>query len=255
MKKIKTLIYQKISSFLLFNISQPRISPLSDYNKLVKHLEVCDVILVEGRSRAARAISVITRSIWTHSALYIGNFEELTEDIQELILKHNSKLGSGPLIIESNIGEGVVIKNLNIYELDHLRICRPRNISKIQQNIIINYVLSELGLPYDNQQIFDLARFFCPWWILPRKWHSSLFNHNAQNPTKLTCSLLIATAFIKAKFPILPLLEKTTDGKLNMRTRNPRLFVPSDFDYSPFFEIIKYPIVEFDIFKNQYTLY
>ncbi|QIW09724.1 YiiX/YebB-like N1pC/P60 family cysteine hydrolase [Francisella sp. LA112445] len=250
MKKIKTLIYQKISSFLLFNISQPRISPLSDYNKLVKHLEVCDVILVEGRSRAARAISVITRSIWTHSALYIGNFEQLAKDIQELVLEYNPKLGSGPLIIESNIGEGVVIKSLNIYSSDHLRICRPRNISKIQKNIIINYALSELGLPYDNQQVFDLARFFCPWWILPRKWHSSLFNHNAQNPTKLTCSLLIATAFIKAKFPILPLLEKTTDGKLKVHTRNPRLFVPSDFDYSPFFEIIKYPITGLEDFKS-----
>lgn len=250
MKKVKTLIYKKISNFLLFNISKPRISPLSDYSRLIRNLKICDVILLEGRSRAARAISVITRSVWTHSALYIGDFEQLAEDIKELILKYNPKLGYGPLIIESNIGEGVVIKNLDVYASDHLRICRPRNISKIQKNIIINYVLSELGLPYDHQQVFDLARFFCPWWILPRKWHSSLFNHNAQNPTKLTCSLLIATAFIKAKFPILPLLEKTTDGKLKVHARNPRLFVPSDFDYSPFFEIIKYPIIKLEEFND-----
>jgi hypothetical protein len=28
--------------------------------------------------------------------------------------------------------------------------------------------------------------------------------------------------------------------------RNPKLFVPADFDYSPFFEIVKYPIIELD---------
>lgn len=190
---------------------------------------------------------MITRSIWTHSALYIGYFEHLSDEFRALALKYNSKLVFGPIIIESNLGEGVVIKNLDVYKTDHLRICRPKGISQQQKDTIINYVFAELGLPYDNQQIFDLARFLFPWWILPRKWRSSLFHHNAQEPTKLTCSLLIAMAFIQAKFPILPVLKsQLIDGKFQAIIRNPKLFVPSDFDYSPFFEIVKYPIIELD---------
>lgn len=63
---LRTFLYKKISKFLLYNINKPRIAPLSDYNKLIQHLEICDVILVEGRSLASRVISIITRSIWTH---------------------------------------------------------------------------------------------------------------------------------------------------------------------------------------------
>ncbi|MCK4710812.1 MAG: hypothetical protein KAU21_19515, partial [Gammaproteobacteria bacterium] len=28
--------------------------------------------------------------------------------------------------------------------------------------------------------------------------------------------------------------------------RNPKLFTPRDFDYSPYFDVIKYPIFDFD---------
>jgi len=100
-----------------------------------------------------------------------------------------------------------------------------------------------LGLQYDVRQIFDLARFLIPWTIFPRRWQSSLFSYNPGTSTKQSCSSLLAEAFSSVHFPILPVL-KEQGGSMEILMRNPRLFTPSDFDFSPFFEIIKYPIFE-----------
>ena len=42
-------------------------------------------------------------------------------------------------------------------------------------------------------------------------------------------------------FPILPFIDREEDGSVRFFKRNPRLAAPSDFDYSPYFAIIKYP--------------
>src|SRR4029078_4224452 len=55
----------------------------------------------------------------------------------------------------------------------------------------------------------------------------------------------IAEAFTSVTFPILPFIiknEKTS--RFEIVHRNPHLFAPKDFDYSPYFEIIKYPIFD-----------
>ena len=62
---------------------------------------------------------------------------------------------------------------------------------------------------------------------------------------------MIAEAFDAVHFPILPLIKKTSNSGMQLFRRNPKLCTPSDFDYSPYFEIIKYPFLDF----NQYTGY
>ena len=47
---------------------------------------------------------------------------------------------------------------------------------------------------------------------------------------------------MSVKFPILPLIHKDGKSMFELIHRNPRLFTPSDFDYSPYFDIIKYPV-------------
>ena len=42
-------------------------------------------------------------------------------------------------------------------------------------------------------------------------------------------------------FPILPFIDREEDGSVRFFKRNPRLAAPRDFDYSPYFSIIKYP--------------
>jgi len=51
--------------------------PLCDFNRLRFELRPCDVLLVEGRSRVAEVIKLITQSPWSHSALYIGRLFDI----------------------------------------------------------------------------------------------------------------------------------------------------------------------------------
>ena len=44
---------------------------------------------------------------------------------------------------------------------------------------------------------------------------------------------------------ILPLIRRDESDAVELYRRNPKLCVPSDFDYSPYFEIIKYPFFDF----------
>jgi hypothetical protein len=44
------------------------------------------------------------------------------------------------------------------------------------------------------------------------------------------------------QFPILPIIKQSPDQNIQMTPGNSRLYTPKDFDYSPFFQIIKYPI-------------
>jgi len=64
--------------------------------------------------------------------------------------------------------------------------------------------------------------------------------------TRNVCSYMLGEAFNSVNFPILPIAERGEDGSLTLYKRNPRLFTPKDFDYSPYFDIIKYPYFGLD---------
>jgi hypothetical protein len=104
-------------------------------------------------------------------------------------------------------------------------------------------VINRLGAAYEVRQLLDLARFFLPWGIMPRRWRSSLFQHNAGSPTRTVCSCLLGEAFSSVDFPVLTFIDRRDDGTLRFFKRNPKLFTPKDFDYSPYFDIIKYPFL------------
>lgn len=127
-----------------------------------------------------------------------------------------------------------------------MRICRPKSLSHRDSQQALNFAISRLGFDYDIRQIMDLARFLFPWTILPRRWRSSLFAHNAGRPTRTVCSTMIAEAFAYIQFPILPLVRSTKDNEVRLFRRNPKICTPKDFDYSPYFEIIKYPFIDCD---------
>ena len=92
----------------------------------------------------------------------------------------------------------------------------------------------------------DLARFMFPYWFLPKRWRSTLFEHNAGRPTKTVCSTMIAEAFSRVRFPIIPVIHQDQDGQLSLIRNNSKLVTPRDFDHSPYFDVIKYPILDFD---------
>jgi len=217
-------------------------TPLCDFNRLRFELRPCDVLLVEGRSRVAEVIKLITQSPWSHSALYIGRLFDIRNPRLRVVIEANFEGDpEEQLVIEAALGKGTIITPLSAYRNEHLRICRPDGLSADDAQQVLAHAIGKLGSNYDVRQVMDLARFFFPWAILPRRWRSSLFQHNAGDATRTVCSTLLAEAFSQVDFPILPFIDRGDDGSLRLFKRNPKLFAPRDFDYSPYFSIIKYP--------------
>ncbi|MFV0477503.1 MAG: YiiX/YebB-like N1pC/P60 family cysteine hydrolase [Parahaliea sp.] len=227
-------------------------TPLSDFERIRHELKPCDIVLVEGRSRVSEVIKLITQSSWSHAALYIGRMHDIENPLlKDMLRKHYIGTADKQLIIESELGTGTVVRALTQYEKEHLRICRPRNLGFHDSQQVIAYAIGRLGTAYDVRQIFDLARFLFPWWILPRRWRSSLFKTNPGHNTHTVCSTMIAEAFGSIHFPILPLVKKLEGDRYRLYMRNPKLCTPSDFDYSPYFDIIKYPFLDFQQYADQ----
>ncbi|MCU7877676.1 MAG: hypothetical protein KZQ84_12900 [Candidatus Thiodiazotropha sp. (ex Lucinoma borealis)] len=225
----------------------PSTSPLCDFNRLSYELRPGDVLLVEGRSRVSDVIKTITQSTWTHSALFIGRIYDIRDpQLQQRVrMAYQGDLGE-QLMVEALLGEGTIIAPVSKYRKDHLRICRPTGLEPVDAHKVVAHAIQHIGFDYDLRHLLDLARFFFPWTILPRRWRSSLFEHNAGSPTRAVCSSLLASAFNSVNFPILPFIDRDEDGSLRFFKRNPRLFTPKDFDYSPYFDIIKYPFLGLD---------
>jgi hypothetical protein len=62
------------------------------------------------------------------------------------------------------------------------------------------------------------------------------------DPTKLICSGIIAQAFQSVHYPILPKITLVESGQAReelMEIRHSSLFVPRDFDLSPYFAVVK----------------
>ena len=158
-----------------------------------------------------------------------------------------------PLLVEGLLGKGIIVTPLADYKMDHLRICRPISISQHDMQKVITYCIERLGAPYDVRHIFDLLRLMFPVFFLPRQMLTSLYKPLIDRTNKKQiCSSLLAEAFASVKFPILPTIKRSEEGKIEFIHRNPNLFVPKDFDLSPYFEIIKYPLFGLD---NSSTVY
>lgn len=222
-------------------------TPLTSFERLRYELRPGDVLLVEGRSNVAEIIKSITQSMWTHSFFYIGRLHDIDDPmLRDHIQKFRHCSPEEQLIVEAILGKGIIVSSIEDYNGEHLRICRPRGITRTDSQAVLKYAIRQLGTDYNVRQIMDLFRFMFPYWFLPRRWRSSLFEHNAGKPTKTVCSTMMAEAFAKVRFPIIPVIHQDTEGQLKVIRNNSKLITPRDFDHSPYFDVIKYPILDFD---------
>lgn len=241
---LKRWLAGRVTAWLTHEHGEQSDLPLSDFDRLSFEIRAGDVLLVEGSSRVSNIIKTITQSAWTHSALYLGRLRDIEDpDLQARVRRYFNGDDHEQLVIEPLLGEGTVIKPLSKYRDFHLRICRPKGLSHRDAQQVLAAALVHLGGEYDFRQMLDLARFMLPFGILPRRWRSTLFNYNTGEQSKTVCSTMIAEAFASVHFPVLPVVHREADGRLKLYKRNPRLYTPSDFDYSPYFEIIKYPLL------------
>jgi len=222
----------------------PAAFPICDYEKLSYGIRPGDVILVEGRTKVSDVIRLITQSRWSHSALYIGRLHDIRDpEMRHRVQQFYDASPDEQLLIEGILGRGMIVTPLSEYARDNLRVCRPSTLTAADAQVVINYSISRLGVGYNIRQLFDLARFIFPWRILPRRWRSSLFTRNPGDVAKTVCSSLIAEAFYSVKYPILPLFRRIGKEGIELIPRNTRLYTPADFDYSPYFDIKKFPFM------------
>jgi hypothetical protein len=223
-----------IAAYLLKPIAQPGGS--SDDARLVADTLIPgDVLLVEGNTRMSAAISYLTQSMWSHAALYVGPRSEL-----------QSCGGEARTLIEADVLEGVRAVPLSSYAHFRVRICRPVNLTARDREHLVRYVIERLGHQYDLKNVFDLGRYLLRL-PMPARLRRRMIACGSGDPTRAICSTLIAQAFGAVRYPILPIITRKRDGNPGRadhvrelwRIRHYSLYVPRDFDISPFFEVVK----------------
>ena len=217
----------------------------SDPEALRQSLQPGDVLLVEGNNRVSGVIKYLTQSTWSHSALYVGPLPGRVGDDDE---EH--------VLIEANLGEGVVSAALSKYTPFHTRICRPVGLSEEDCAAVCAYAVERIGFAYDLKNIIDLLRYLFPLPV-PQRFRRRLISLGSGDPSRLICSALIADAFTAVRYPILPKI-KLMDSQLAreeiLEIRHSSLYCPRDFDISPYFNVVKPTIVRgFDYKRLQWA--
>ena len=188
-----------------------------------------DVLLVEGKGRISGGIKYFTQSTWSHSALYVGPMASATTDSEPHVL------------IEANIDEGVVSAPLSKYLHCQTRICRPVNLSEADCGKVCRYASERIGLGYDFKNVIDLMRYLFPW-PMTRPGHRRTIALGSGDASRIICSSLIAQAFNAVRYPILPTITRVESRTVPCEIaeiRHPSLYVPGDFDMSPYFMVVK----------------
>jgi hypothetical protein len=237
----------------------------NNLDALKRYLRKGDVVLVEGSERISEVIKYLTQSSWSHSAIYIG--DELTQSAHPLAASYRERYGEEAdfLLIEALVEEGVVASPISKYLHYNIRVCRPHNLRKEHLRAILDEVIQQLGYKYDLKNILDLARYFLPVSLIPRRFRQTALQFGSGEPTQVICSSMLAAAFGRVGFPIVPLpatsalqpvVSRQSRWRRSLaafsraaaprvfRQQHPTLITPRDFDLSPYFEIVKFNVIE-----------
>ena len=154
--------------------------------------------------------------------------------------------GEPHVLIEANVGEGVVSAPLSKYFRYHTRICRPVGLTEADCATVCGYAIARIGFGYDLKNILDLMRYLFPL-PMPQRWRRRMIALGSGDPTRLICSALIADAFNAVRYPILPkitLAQQHAGAREILEIRHSSLYCPRDFDISPYFKIVKPTIAQ-----------
>lgn len=224
---------------------------VNDLDKLQQIIRKGDVVLVEGRSQMSSIIKLFSSSHWSHVALYVG--DELIQPHQPRRQDYLALYGQQAkhLLVEAYSGQGVTVAPLYQYRDYNIRLCRPYGIAAKDLNAVITDVIDHIGSRYDDQNIIDLA------WMMISGMFSSHRNSSHRtclgscNEFQVICSGMIAKAFQKVGYPIVPGLNPLPAGRrattnpygAKLLMRHYSQILPRDFDLSPNFEVIKFNII------------
>jgi hypothetical protein len=227
----------------------------NDLDAWRRTLRKCDVLLIEGDQRVSQLICYLTKSSWSHVAIYVG--DALLHGDPEMAEELRARFGdeAAHLLVEA-IDAGVVATPLSKYERYNLRLCRPNGLRKADVAEVLAEVTRRLGHKYDMKHILDLGRHFFPIALMPARWQRRDYLFGRGIEDEVICSCMIAKAFARVGYPILPqgTVESVAGdtglwGRVRLRRRqrfvarfreqHSSLITPRDFDLSPYFEVLK----------------
>ena len=235
----------------------------NDLANLKKYVKKGDVILIEGNERISECIKYLTQSSWSHSVLYVGDepMKRSPSKRAEFIERYGEDADF--LVVEALVESGVVLTPLSKYRDFNIRVCRPYNLSGADLREVMDEALRHVGDVYDIKNVVDLARYFLPVSLVPRRFRREALQFGSGEPTRVICSSLLAECFDRVGFPIVPKFAQPPDPSAIprrviwriraraeghpygiMRRVSPTLVTPRDFDLSPYFEIIKFNVIE-----------
>ena len=210
MKKI-----QKFTQHLRDNIFKRFEAPRRNYEKtiinnmenLYRVIRKGDVILVEGNSEISRMIKLFTQSSWSHSALYVGDKLVIKGDVRGGSIIDQFRNDTHHMIVEAFTGTGVTAAPIRKYQDYNIRVFRPYGILPQDIDSVVSEVIGNLGKQYDHRNIIDLGLLLLPPLLNPfkrRTIHACLGNCNE---FQVICSGMIAKAFQRVGYPIIPALS------------------------------------------------
>ncbi|MGH7812624.1 MAG: YiiX/YebB-like N1pC/P60 family cysteine hydrolase [Candidatus Binataceae bacterium] len=270
-KSLFLRLYDRMMNYALGLLTKPvkryTLHVPNDLDALKRHIRKGDVVLVEGNERVSECIKYLTQSCWSHSALYVGDEPIRRDPASKAALVEQFGDDAEFLVVEALVEKGVVLSPLAKYGKFNIRICRPFNISSADLAEVMDEVLRSVGETYDIRNIIDLTRYFLPVTLVPARWRRKALEFGSGEPTKVMCSSLIAEAFQRVRFPIVPHYEPLPEGAIpaaaskrmlwpigsrttgairlgTLRMVSPTLITPRDFDLSPYFEIVKFNMIE-----------
>jgi len=231
----------------------------NDPQKLKATIAPGDVLLVDGDQRVSQAVKYLTQSSWSHSALFIGDALLRRDPATAADTRRRFGREARYLVVEALVAEGVIVSPLVKYIDYNIRICRPRGLRPEDRDAVIEYVVARLGHTYDRRNFLDLTRYLLPFHLVPAPLKEDALHFGSGMATETICSTLLAEAFGKVRFPIIPqqvrapartagerfrqqILGRPTRRAYSglLRARHPTLCVPRDFDLSPYFDVVKF---------------
>jgi hypothetical protein len=256
---------ERIARFLAKPLSAYELRSHNDMERLKRNICKGDVLLVEGDQRVSAVIKYLTQSSWSHAALFVG--DDLVRrggELRDLALDGFGD-ESRHVLVEALVDGGVVASPLSKYANFNVRLCRPHRLRSDDLVEILDDAVASIGSRYDLRNIVDLAVHLLRVSILPRHRQREALSLGSGGGSQVICTSLLGRLFHTVKFPVLPVVtypdpprdeapqrwsflrRRRRDRSLYegvFHRRHPTLLTPRDFDLSPYFDIVKFNVIE-----------
>lgn len=216
-----------------------------NFDHAAQIIEPGDVILVDGTAPADKRIKSISGSNWSQVLLYLGRLHDIKDpSLRAMASDYIPCQSNTQLLLKVDLVHGVHLITLSELQDVQLRICRPSGLTDAEKQSVIRYGLSRLENNKKHAWWPAIRLLLVPWSWFPRHWRKPIFKLLSGRRLRRAVGGTIGDSFSFIQFPILPLVKKEFDGKTKLYRHYPMVFYPSDFDLSPYFDVVKYPFAD-----------